>query len=294
MIHDILLSLSGLVGRSFELEAREFVHDTVSLYSYKYSLKLKPSVEDCLSETEKRLVERILSISSNFYSVNEFVKSVQNSLYLSQKSLPSSSLDDDENSILARVDLKKRLLKIHPVGLYIQAVASCMQEYILKFLEKINQLELGIFENPSLPLTFILTSISKPARVLEQFMTFIDEWHDLALNSRVDSNSQFSFSNMMVSLEANSNSYQVHVSVPCGILLDLFYLGTTTGDSLQEAVSRNFLLACCRVFCYQMVNWVVLGKLVDPFEEFIVGKFSIAGVVGHACSSAILPPPSDR
>ncbi|KAF7458163.1 Spc97 / Spc98 family protein [Cryptosporidium felis] len=285
MIHDILLSLTGSVGEKFELEPVEFSSNSISLYSYKFTLKLKSSLQECLSETEKRLVERILEISSHFYSVNEFVRSVQSSVYVRQKSFSlQSQVNNTNDRSVVRVGLKKRLLRINPVGLYIQAVSGCMQEYILRFLQKVSQLELEVFENPSLPLTFILASISKPGRILEQFMTFIDEWYSLALGSRLDSTSRFSFSSMVVTLERSDNAYEIYISIPCGYILDFFYMGTTAGDNLQEAISRNFLLVCSRVFCYQMINWVVLGKLVDPFEEFVVGRFSIAAVMDSESS----------
>ncbi|KAJ1609029.1 hypothetical protein OIY81_2488 [Cryptosporidium canis] len=282
MIHDILLSLTGLVGDKIVVDPEEFVSSSISLYSYRYSLRLKSSVRECLSETESSLVDRILGVSSNFYSVNEFVRRVQGSVYNRHANYNSNSTFGFETGVgrgrdlQIRADLNRRLLRINPVGLYIHAVARCMQEYIVRFLQKISQLEREVFENPNLPLTFVLASITKPARVLEHFMAFIDEWYTLAINSRVDSTCRFSFSNMFITMERFENVCEIYISVPCGYILDYFYSGISSGDLLQESVSRNFLLVCCRVFCYQMVNWIALGKLVDPFEEFIVGRFSIS------------------
>lgn len=280
MIHDILLSMTGLVGDKIEVEPEQFVHDSISLYSYRYRLRLKTSVREYLSETESSLVDRILHVSSDFYSVNEFVKRVLGSVYNVHSgygSGPGSEVAHEENQELQiRSDLNKRLLRINPVGLYIHAVAKCMQEYIVKFLQKVAQLEREVFDNPSLPLTFVLSSITKPARVLDHFIAFIDEWYSLALTSRADSACRFSFSNMYITMEHFENVCELYVSIPCGYILDYFYVGISSGDLLQESVSRNFLLVCCRIFCYQMINWIALGKLVDPFEEFIVGRFSIS------------------
>lgn len=286
MIHDILLSLTGFIGDKIEVDPIEFTSNSISLYSYKYNLRLKSSVEKYLSETEKLLVNKILHISSKFYSINEFVKRVHGSVYNKHNNYNSDSnlnsasgseVNYEKNHQLQiKADLKKRLLRINPVGLYIHAVARCMQEYIIKFLQKISQLEREIFDNPSLPLTFVLTSITKPSRVLDNFMSFIDEWYNLALSSRVDSTCKFSFSNMFITMENFENVCEIYISIPCGYLLDYFYSGVSSGDLIQESVSRNFLLVCSRVFCYQMINWIILGKLVDPFEEFIVGRFSIS------------------
>lgn len=279
MIHDILLSLTGLVGDKIEVDPEQFVHDSISLYSYRYRLRLKPSVREYLSETESSLVDKILHVSSDFYSVSEFVRRVQGSVYSGHSGYGSScgsEVGHERNHELqVRADLSKRLLRINPVGLYIHAVARCMQEYIVRFLQKVGQLEREVFDNPSLPLTFVLSSITKPARVLDHFMAFIDEWYGLALTSRTDSACRFSFSNMSITVEHFENVCELYVSIPCGYILDYFYLGVSSGDLLQESVCRNFLLVCCRIFCYQMVNWIALGKLVDPFDEFIVGRFSI-------------------
>ncbi|KAH7649365.1 hypothetical protein FG379_001911 [Cryptosporidium bovis] len=274
MLDDILLSLSGYVGESIEIEPELFKSDSISLYSYKYRLKLKSQLEEYLSLTERGLVSQILQVSSNVYSINEFINNVQSLIYFRDE----FSIGDkfDSKNLTSVKEIKKRLLRINPVGFYINAISNCLQEYMIKYLEKISQLEREIFENPGLPLTYILAFTSKPGRVLNVMMEFIDKWYSLSLSVRNDSTSRFSFSNMFILMEKNDNICDIYISVPCGYILDYFYIGINSGDPLKEAVYRNLLLVCNRVLSYQIINWIMIGRLVDPFEEFIVGRFSVA------------------
>ncbi|KAH8739043.1 hypothetical protein FG386_003676, partial [Cryptosporidium ryanae] len=273
MLDDILLSLSGYVGESIEVEPELFMNNSISLYSYKYCLKLKSQFEEYLSSTESNLVSQILKVSSNVYSINEFISNVQSIVY--SKENFSIRGEYDCSDLILMKGIKKRLLRINPVGFYINAISNCIREYLIKYLEKISQLEREIFENPSLPLTYILAFVSKPGRVLNIIMDFIDKWYSLSLNTRIESTSRFSFSNMFILMEKNDNICDIFISVPCGYILDYFYIGINSGDSLKEAVHRNLLLVCNRVLNYQVINWIIIGRLVDPFEEFIVGKFSV-------------------
>ncbi|EEA07334.1 uncharacterized protein CMU_002050 [Cryptosporidium muris RN66] len=278
MLHDILLALTGYEGNAIDIQPCEFSYNGIALYSYRYKMTLKKYLSEHLTTTEISLIERILLIASDIYSINKFLEITQSCIYIDSSHINIHQDNCNKNKSIIR----RRLVKINPVGLYIQGISKCIQQYMLKYLNCISQLEREIFLSPNLPLSYILSYLTRPSRLITIIMNFIDQWYNLCLVSRPDdTNNPFSFSSISSSkLSVTYNSCNLYISVPMGSILDILYEGSCSGDQLEENVYRNFLLVCSRVFCYQVINWITLGQLVDPFEEFFIGRFSIPNIGG--------------
>lgn len=249
MLHDLLVALAGHPGDVITLDDSEEVGFSVA-----------PSYTG-VSTAERNVINSIVKIGYKYRCLEEFVKRTKDAeyAYATSNVLDPNQNGQDSNlishgpSTTYSYGHSSAVDSSYHRGFYINSLCSGIDEYLEEYRSNLVTIEKVVLADPALPLNTLALLLSKQKENVDSLLHVITSYTELVRKALVESGTTTIRGDEL-----------------------LFMLHNAAGSINFKGVCKRLYDRCLQTFQMQLKSWICHGQLIDPHDEFLVGRRKLA------------------